>query len=44
MKPLTDHLAITNDNSSHKRIRTHATPPTLGQFESALQVSLIHGS
>jgi len=44
MKPLADHLAISDDHSSNQRIGADPTTPPLSQLESPLQVSLIHGS
>jgi hypothetical protein len=44
MKPLADHGAITNDHSSHKRIRANPPSPKLRQLQCALKVSPIRGS
>ena len=33
MKPLANHLALTNNNSSDKRIRAHPPPPALSKLK-----------
>jgi hypothetical protein len=41
VKPLTDNLAITHNDSSNKRIRTDPPPPALRKLTSPPQVSFI---
>jgi len=41
MKPLTNHLAIANDNSSNERIWAHMPTPTLRKLKSPSQVLTI---